>query len=86
MKHSQAMNEKVASIFRVPRSILPIGAAKDFLLEQAAAGEDVYAYAPMQLQKDPEKQRWNLWLRDERWALEVWVARFYREKASGGDV
>ena len=82
MRHKQAHNENVMSLLDVPQSVLPHGAARDYLLEQAAAGEDVYAYSPIQLEERPELRRWNVWLRGSRWDLAVWLARFYQGRTS----
>lgn len=50
----------MASIHAIPRALLPDGPARSFLMTEANAGKDVYAYAPTQLPSEHER-RWNVW-------------------------
>ena len=47
----------MASIAAVPERVLPIGPARKFLLAEACAGKDVYAYQALPYADD----RWNVW-------------------------
>ncbi len=61
----------LTSFLDVPRDLLPVGAARSALYDQAAAGKDCYAY-----QSGGSHGVWCVWLNDQRIPVTQYVAGF----------
>lgn len=70
------------SLVAIPVSLLPVGPARTELLELALYGSDCYGYAPLQLEEEPLKRRYNVWAHGRRYSVQDWLEAYDLEQRS----
>ncbi len=73
--HPDEAQANTASIFDVPRALMPDGPARESLMRRAMLGYDCYAY-----QSGGPRGTWCVWLNDERIPVTEYVASFHSER------